>query len=89
MAAGEAIVTMLAINIIGLAFAYLISRRTATHRRELALAELDMIRELRMTMYDLKYSSPEIEESLDVGLLELRDTESRIRRIAERPPWLL
>ena len=89
MTAGAAIATMLAINILGLTVAYLISRRTAEHRRELALAELDMISELRMTMQDLKYRSPEIEESLDVGLLELNDTESRIRRIAERPLWLL
>jgi hypothetical protein len=80
---------MVAINVVGLAFAYLISRRTAMHRREMALAELDMIHELRMTMHDLKFSSPEIEESLDVGLIELRDTESRIRRIAERPLWRL
>ena len=89
MTAVEAIATMLVINVIGLTLAYLISSRTAAHRRELALAELDMIRELRMTMHDLKYSSPEIEESLDVGLLELNDTESRIRRIVERPRWLL
>lgn len=89
MATGQAILTMVAINAVGLAFAYLITRRTAAHRRELALAELEMIRELRMTMHDLKYSSPEIEESLDVGLLELDETESRIRRIAERPLWRL
>ena len=69
--------------------AYLITRRAARHRRPLALAELDMIRELRLTMHDLKFSSPEIEESLDVGLIELRETESQIRRIAERPLWRL
>jgi hypothetical protein len=89
VAAGQAIATMLAINVIGLAFAYLITRKTAAHRRELALAELDMIKELRLTMHDLKYSSPEIEESLDIGLLELDETETRIRRIAERPLWRL
>jgi hypothetical protein len=89
VAANEAIATMLVINAIGLALAYLITRKAAAHRRELALAELEMIHELRLTMHDLKYSSPEIEESLDVGLLELAQTESWIRRIAERPLWRL
>jgi hypothetical protein len=80
---------MVMINVVGLTLAYLITRRAAGHRRQLARAELNMIKELRMTMYDLKHSSPEIEESLDVGLLELDETESRIRQIAERSLWRL
>jgi hypothetical protein len=87
--AAHAIQIMALINFAGLGLAYLITQRAARHRRQLALAELDMIRELRLTMHDLKFSSPEIEESLDVGLIELRETESQIRRIAERPLWRL
>lgn len=89
MSTTHAVQAMVVINAVGFTLAYLITRRSARHRRELARAELEMIRELRMTMHDLRYSSPEIEETLEVGLLELDGTEHRIRKIAERPLWML
>lgn len=89
MSTRYAVQAMVAVNVVGSAVAYLIARRAAAQRRALALAELQMIGELRMTMHDLRSSSPEIDETLQVGLIELDSTEQRFRQMAERPLWML
>lgn len=57
--------------------------------RAMAEQELEVLQQLRLITDDVRRISPELEETLSVGLLQLDDWERRVQRVRKVSAWTL